>query len=293
MWRGKMRDGRGMMKVKVYVVSAFCKDNDGGNKAGVVLFNDSLSDADKRAISSELGYAETVFVNECENADFKIEYFTPAEEVPLCGHATIATFAMMQHLNMLDKREYTFETKAGILNISIDDGRVFMEQNKPEYFEILEKAEIEDCFDIDCILDKCPIQIVSTGLRDIIVPIENEQALNGMEPDFDRITEISRRQDVVGMHAFALEGERIICRNFAPLYDISEESATGTANCALVSYLYRHGIVRKDEYTIEQGQSLNSPSEIIVRIFENGGEIERIFVGGYGNFVEEREIGIN
>jgi len=288
------------MKIEVYVVSAFCKDDSGGNKAGVVLFNDGLSETHKKAISGKLGYSETAFVTKSDQADFKLEYFTPSEEVPLCGHATIATFSLMQHLNMLDKTEYTFETKAGILSVDIDNGKVFMEQAKPQYFEVLEKSEVVSCFDIDCISEQYPIQIMSTGLRDIMIPIRDEDALNSMNPDFDAISEISRKHDCVGIHAFVLQGDRIICRNFAPLYDIPEESATGTANCALVSYLYKHEIMRKNVYAIEQGYSLNSPSEITVKlIVENGactgtrtGEISRIFVGGSGCFVEKLEIEI-
>ena len=280
------------MRLKVYVESAFCKNTTGGNKAGVVLFNEELTESHKKAISKKLGYSETAFVTKSGKADFKLEYFTPGSEVPLCGHATIASFALMQRLNMLDKAEYTFETKAGVLSVSIDNGKVFMEQTKPQYLSILAKNELTDCFDIDCIAEQHPIQIVSTGLPDIILPIMDEQTLNAMNPNFKTISEISRKHDVAGIHAFVLQDERIICRNFAPLYDIPEESATGTANCALVSYLHKHNIRRKTEYTIEQGYSLNLPSEITVRLVTEGDEISRIFVGGYGCFVKEMEIEI-
>ena len=278
------------MKVNVYVVSAFCKDNDGGNLAGVVLPVEGLDEMQKLAIANKLGYSETVFVTGSSIADFKLEYFTPVEEVSLCGHATIAAFALMRHLELLDEPTYSFESKVGVLEITIDEGKVFMEQSKPKYFEIIEKAELEKCFDIDSISDQYPIQIVSTGLHDMLVPIKDVEMLMALTPNFEEIAKVSRKYDKTGIHAFVLNGDRIICRNFAPLYDIPEESATGTANCALVSYLYKHGIKRMDEYTIEQGYSLNSPSEITVRITCDNGEISRIFVGGYGCFVEEVEI---
>ena len=282
------------MKVKVYVASAFCKDNGGGNKAGVVLFNEELTEEHKKKIAGILGYSETAFVTQSEHADFKLEYFTPSEEVPLCGHATIATFALMQSLDMLDKAEYTFETKAGVLTVSIEGDRIFMEQTKPQYLDILEKQEVLDCFDIDCISEKYPIQIMSTGLPDIMIPIKDEKALNAMNPNFEAISEISRKRDCVGIHAFALDGDRIICRNFAPIYDIPEESATGTSNCALASYLHKHKIMCKDVYMIEQGYSLNSPSEITVKLEldADAGEIARVFVGGKGVVLEEMEISI-
>ena len=77
--------------VEVYVASAFSKDGAGGNKAGVVLERPELAAAEKMAIAKELGYSETAFVCRSSAADFSLEYFTPTEEVPLCGHATIGT----------------------------------------------------------------------------------------------------------------------------------------------------------------------------------------------------------
>ena len=278
------------MKTKVYVVSAFCKNYSGGNLAGVVLSAEGLDVAQKIAIAKKLGYSETAFVTKSNVADFKLEYFTPAEEVPLCGHATIATFALMQYLEMLSKSTYTFEAKVGILAIIIDEGKIFMEQSQPQYSEIIKKNELASCFEVDYIYDEYPLQIVSTGLPDLIVPIKDEQMLTALTPNFEEITKISRKYDIIGIHAFALQENRIICRNFAPLYDIPEESATGTANCALVSYLYKHEIKRMEEYKIEQGYSLNLPSEITVRINCTDNEISRIFVGGYGCFMEELEI---
>ena len=82
---------------KVYVASAFCKDKKGGNKAGVVFDDNILSDDDKKNIAKQLGYAETAFISKSDKADYCIRYFTPAEEVPLCGHATIASFGVLQH----------------------------------------------------------------------------------------------------------------------------------------------------------------------------------------------------
>ncbi|EAC8892172.1 PhzF family phenazine biosynthesis protein, partial [Listeria monocytogenes] len=86
------------MNLSVYVASAFSKNNKGGNKAGVVLNEPTLATAQKMAIAKQLGYAETAFLTESNCADYKLEYFTPKEEVDLCGHATIGTFAILMHL---------------------------------------------------------------------------------------------------------------------------------------------------------------------------------------------------
>lgn len=279
--------------IKIYVTSAFSKNNAGGNKAGVVLGHPELTDAEKMRISNHLGYSETAFVTESSKADFKLEFFTPTEEVPLCGHATIATFATLRLLGKLDKRDCTIETKAGIFEISVDDdGLVMMEQGKPQYFDLLSSEEAAPSLGCEFTGTDRPIQIISTGLKDIILPVKNEQELDALQPDFGVMTQFSREKNVVGFHAFTVPDEHsgidAVCRNFAPLYGIDEESATGTASCALAGYLFRYGR-RKETYVFEQGYTMNLPSRIIVKTLSSGEEIERIFVGGYGYLVEEKE----
>jgi len=282
--------------VDVYVASAFSKDNVGGNKAGLVFDRPDLSSVQKMAIAKKLGYAETAFITSSSVADFCLEYFTPTEEVPLCGHATIGTFAILNLLNKLSKNNYTIETKSGVLSIKVDsDGMVFMEQNTPTFFNELSLDLFNDCLDVNSINDKLPIQIVSTGLRDIMVPIKSTKYLQQLDPNFNVMTELSKEQNVIGVHAFALEeGEgnlTAICRNFAPLYDIDEESATGTSNCALACYLFKY-VEKKSQYIFEQGYNLNSPSRIVVNLKTHDDMIDAVFVGGYGYLVEKKSLSV-
>ena len=282
--------------VDVYVASAFSKDNVGGNKAGLVFDRPDLSSVQKMAIAKKLGYAETAFITSSSVADFCLEYFTPTEEVPLCGHATIGTFAILNLLNKLSKNNYTIETKSGVLSIKVDsDGMVFMEQNTPTFFNELSLDLFNDCLDVNSINDKLPIQIVSTGLRDIMMPIKSTKYLQQLDPNFNIMTELSKEQNVIGVHAFALEeGEgnlTAICRNFAPLYDIDEESATGTSNCALACYLFKY-VEKKSQYIFEQGYNLNSPSRIIVNLKTHNDMVDAVFVGGYGYLVEKKSLSV-
>jgi len=279
--------------IKVYVASAFCKDGDGGNKAGVVLYENTLTTDNKKNIAKQLGYAETAFVTESNCADFKIEYFTPAEEVPLCGHATIASFGILKYLNKLDKINYTIETKSGILNVNLDNEQIFMEQNTPTFYEEIDYEEIKDSFDIDCIDTSRPIRIVSTGLKDILIPIKNEILLNELKPNFQYIKNISKKYDVIGIHLYTFDKNRIMCRNFAPLYDVDEESATGTSNCALAGLLFMKMNLKNSIYTFEQGYSLNSPSSIVVKIDSHDNKnIDKIYVGGNSRFTKIVEVSL-
>lgn len=271
--------------VEVYVVSAFSKGNQGGNKAGVVLDCRSLTPADMAAIAKNLGYSETAFLIKSNIADFKIRYFTPAEEVPLCGHATIATFSLLHSLGKLDKDAYTIETIAGTLNIRIEkDGMIFMEQNHPTYFETLKPEIFAECFENRFIDTALPIQIVSTGLKDVMLPVISKDHLEKLNPQFINMANLCRKLDVVGIHAFALTNNAdttAICRNFAPLYGINEESATGTSNCALACYLFKH-YKQQSQYVFEQGFNLGSASRLIVNIAQHDSTIDTVSVGGYG-----------
>lgn len=279
--------------VHVYVASAFSKDNKGGNKAGVVLDRPDLVPEQKMAIAKELGYSETAFVTESEVADFKLEYFTPTDEVPLCGHATIATFSVLFLLGKLGKSDYLIETKAGILRMKVDeDGKVFMEQNCPEYYEILSVEELGECVEGAIIDASMPIQSVSTGLKDIILPITSVKELGNAEFNMDAISKLSQENNAVGIHAFSFaENAEVtaVCRNFAPLFGIDEESATGTASCALASYLFKYH-EKKTQYIFEQGYSLGQPSRIVVNLSNEDDEIKEIFVGGYGYMVCEKDL---
>ena len=202
--------------IQVYITSAFSKNNCGGNKAGVVIKNYNLNKNKKIKLSKRLGFSETAFITKSDKADFKIEYYTPTEEVNLCGHATIATFITLNSLKKLNRQNYKIETNAGILDIIIDKNTVYMEQNKPKFYDILGKEIFKDCLDIDYIDETFPIQIVSTGLKDIILPIKDTKSLNKIKVNLKNLSRLSDKLGVIGLHAFSFADTTVdaICRNF-------------------------------------------------------------------------------
>lgn len=277
------------MKVNVYQLNSFAKTNEGGNPAGVVLDADSLSEKQMGKIAAILGFSETAYVMQSGIADFRVRFFTPKEEVDLCGHATIAAFYTMSYLGLLKPGKYKQETKAGILGIEIkEDHSVMMNQSAPAFSEIIKKNELADSLNIDAshMLEDLPAQIVSTGLRDILIPVKSMEILNAMKPDMEKIKIISQKYGVVGYHVFTLEslyGANANCRNFAPLYEIPEESATGTSNGALGCYLYHYGKInagQESSIVFEQGYTMKRPSEILVSLAVKENEIHEVRVGG-------------
>lgn len=270
--------------VKVYKMSAFSEGDKGGNPAGVVIDADLLTEIEMQTIAYEVGYSETAFVSSSKKADFKVRFFTPVNEVDLCGHATIATFNLLRDLGIITVGQYTQETKAGVLNVYVDKNEVLMEQTKPIFSELLEPKEIEACFDHIELDSQLPIQVVSTGLRDIFVPVKSLDNLMKLKPKLEVIADLSRQYDSSGLHLFCLEtfnNHEANARNFAPLFGIDEESATGTSNGALSSYLMKY---RKDffdgNFVIEQGYSMDMPSRITAKIVVENSEITTVLVGG-------------
>ena len=275
--------------IKVYTLNAFTDDVSGGNPAGVVLEADNLSKNQMQDMAKKVGFSETAFVMKSDVADFRVRFFTPSNEVDLCGHATIATFKLLLLTERIHTGTYKQETLAGILSVeALADGGILMEQSIPEYCDILSPEEIAKSLglDVDELEDSLPIQVVSTGLKDIIVPVKSLDALKKIRPDFEAITDLSRRYDSVGYHVFttqSLTGVDCACRNFAPLYDIDEEAATGTASGALSSYLFKYKVLKDKSYTrivFEQGYYMNSPSRILTSLRVENDAITTVYVGG-------------
>lgn len=277
------------MKVKAYKINSFAKSVEGGNPAGVVVNADSLSENDMKKIAGILGLSETAFVMKSDLADFKVRFFTPTEEVDLCGHATIGTFSTLLSEGYIKPGNYTQETKAGVLNVEVkEDLSIMMNQTPPNFYEVIDKSEIADSLNIsiDEIHEKLPVQIVSTGLRDILIPIKNIDVLNSINPDFNKVTQISRKYNTIGYHIFSLDvlySANAHCRNLAPLCGIPEESATGTSNGALACYLFKYNKINSanfEDIVFEQGYSMKKPSEILVSLNVEENEVLEVKVGG-------------
>lgn len=272
--------------MKFQIVDAFTRQVFGGNPAGVVLLpegTDFPSDEIMQKTAAELRYSETAFIKPLDEKRFQIRYFTPAAEVELCGHATIGSFHALHTMGLVaEGSTYIDETLSGTLEIVVEKDAILMDMAKPQAFEYLDTPEQLDKLyrimglssDGQGIVSEHPErtllpQKVSTGLTDILMPVADEAALEQIAPDFPALTELSRKYNVVGVHAFTVNtvDGRIHARNFAPLYDIDEEAATGTSNGALIYYLYQNGLAQSDQvYTVVQGEKMSRPSIISAQV---------------------------
>lgn len=277
--------------MKLYIVDAFTTQRFSGNQAGVALLNTEepeLTDAFCQALAAELKHSETAFVRPIGPDSFRLRYFTPEGEVDLCGHATIAAFTTLREAGGLAPGTYRASTLAGELSIQVSDQAVWMDMAPPvegRSFSPEETAELYAAYGLstaDCPEGFAPM-VVSTGLQDILLPVSSMAALEKAEQDERAVTELSKRYGVVGVHMFwpCLNEEAAAhCRNFAPLYAIPEEAATGTSNGALTYYLNRLGkLAAGAENRFVQGEKMGKPSEILSRLTE-GPDGVRVRVGG-------------
>lgn len=290
--------------MKYYVVDAFTSEPFGGNPAGVVLLDEGAGfpeDTFCVKTARELRYSETAFVRRTDAQGFHIRYFTPTAEVDLCGHATIGAFTALRQSGMIGDGDCRLITRSGELRVTVGGGRVVMDMASPSALgEITDEDSLAELYRVMGLersaqsshgLALLP-QLVSTGLPDILLPVWSRGELERIEPDLRALSALSERYGAVGVHAFTLDGDDATChvRNFAPLYGIDEESATGTANGALAYYGFLHGFVAAGEdCRFVQGEKMGRPSVVHARIDSSNG-VCSVRVGGEGAIAAEGKL---
>ena len=310
--------------MKFYIVDAFTEELFGGNPAGVVMLPQGAAFPEVKAmkkVAAELRYSETAFVLPDIEDSFYLRYFTPTEEVDLCGHATIASFHALWDAGMIaEDIDYRALTMAGEIKVRISDGIIMMSMAEPKHIAtISDPLELDRLYDImggeyDASLDLLPM-IISTGLPDIMMPVKSVEELNALQPSMPALAELSKAYGVTGVHAFTISKAEtpdadilINARNFAPLYGIDEEAATGTANGALTHYLHMNKkIGLPATCKIVQGEAMGRPSIITTQLkyssvgayVFDGPSLEsefpmppEIFVGGSARILAKGEINI-
>jgi len=282
------------VQFSAYQIDAFTNENNGGNAAGVLLNAEYLTTSEMQRIATKLGFSETAFVSGDKEVDFHVRFFTPNSEVDFCGHATLAVFSLMFQKKLINAQTYIQRTKAGNLAVTIEpSGYVEMNQALPSFIGEIPLEEIAPTLNVTAdvlLVDNLPIELISTGLPDIMVPVRSGQ-LDKIKPDFAKISALSKKYHAIGYHLFEINprGSAFTanCRNFAPLVDIDEESATGSACGALASYLTKHKVISQNHYVFEQGRALGCSSRILAKIETNKNQIISVKVGGFAKLSQE------
>lgn len=282
--------------MKAILVKAFTRDKNQGNPAGVVLDADNLLDGRMIEISKELGFSESAFVTKSKEANIGIKYFSPLQEVDLCGHATIAAvYALLKKGKIYIGREkskpITVETKVGILSVEVHkNGLIVMSQNEPQFWgDVHNKNEVARLLGLSVqeIVDY-PIQTVSTGVPKLIIGVDSLKTLFKIKPDLEGIKAYCKEHLVKGLYPFTVEtvdeDSDFHARQFNPLVGIDEDPITGVAAGALGAYAVEHKVLDKNNFIIEQGYCMDKGGKMYVEV---DGKVK---VGGYAEIFGEKEI---
>ncbi|MDB5257747.1 MAG: phenazine biosynthesis protein PhzF [Chitinophagaceae bacterium] len=209
----------------IYQVDAFTDQAFKGNPAGVMFVDDTVSESWMQQMAAEMNLSETAYVIPTGDA-FHIRYFTPAVEIPLCGHATLASAYMLYQLGIKKEHEtILFHAKGGDLSISKEGDWISM--NFPTY--PIHKINAPIAFKESLGFD--PLETYSSNYDWIIAVAKSEEDILNCHPDFERM-----KANGLGHVMITAPGEAadFVVRCFAPFAGINEDPVTGSAQCALV-----------------------------------------------------------
>lgn len=296
-----------MAKYPLMQVDAFTDRPLGGNPCAVIFDTENLDDDTMLAIAKEMNLSETSFVRRSQAADFGVRYFTPAEEIPLAGHPTLATaFALVDSGRFAlqgERTTLTLELQVGPLPVEIyapngQVSRIVMTQKKPAFLQTLDPEEVLPAFGLsvrDWWSDG-PVQVVSTGTPQLMIPVRDHAALRRARVDVERYTALREREGFFSPHLFCLGGETALGNTFARHFgvppDSPEDPFTGSASGGMGAYLWRHGLVDSPTFVAEQGHWMGRPGVGIVEVIGTPEDIETVKVGGGAVAVLRGELAI-
>lgn len=283
------------MKILFKQIDAFTKVPFGGNPAGVVLDASGLSSETKVKIAREINASETAFVSHSSVADFRFQFFTPAAEVDMCGHATIATFFAMADEGKLDltKDVFRIETNAGILPVevsSVGGEKIFLLTLATPQFQKIDasKKDVAALLGLqeDDLLDQ-PAMNVYTGIWWTVFGVKKLEKLMTAKPDLKAIEKFSEKFATTGITPFCLETldaqKSYHLRAIAPLVGVVEDPVCGTGNGCVASYIAHNHLVEFQEQIDligEQGMEVNRPGCVYVNVHKTNNQVDRTKIGG-------------
>jgi trans-2,3-dihydro-3-hydroxyanthranilate isomerase len=276
-----------------------------GNPLAVVLDGQGLTGGQMQAIAREMNLSETTFVlpSTAADADVRVRIFTPRLELPFAGHPVVGTAYVLVTEGLLPPRGEQFDIRlelgAGVLPVDVVCAggkvtRVMMTQQSPRFLTVLPLDDVGllarglgiDVRDIQA--TGLPAQLVSTGLPQLMVPVQSLQVLRSVKLELSLLQTLCERYDTHSVYAFSREtvtaSAHVHTRLFAPLAGVPEDPATGSAGGALGAYLVHHRVFGGEQDVIhlenEQGYELGRPSRIFIEVERRGAEISRVRVGG-------------
>jgi PhzF family phenazine biosynthesis protein len=285
--------------IDIYLVDVFTNKIGEGNRAGVVFNADTLTDTQMQDIAAFANVSETAFLSnssDLDSHDLHVRYFTPSREVPICGHATIASHFLRTIKCQLDSMTVMSKTGVGILPVEIqkigNDIKIIMTQYTPKMGEILNPEHEKEALNAlgltqEDLIENLPIQFASTGHGKVVIVIKGINTLHGLKPDFDKLKTLTQKIGHTGYFVLTLNEDgapyKTHGRMFAPSIGINEDPVTGNGNGPAGLYLSHHNVLQfENEFTYFgiQGEAMGKPGVIEVTVFKKKGVVSKVQVAG-------------
>jgi trans-2,3-dihydro-3-hydroxyanthranilate isomerase len=284
-----------MSSIGFYIVDVFAPHRYSGNQLAVFTDAAHLKTDQMQQIAREINFSESSFIltdPEQIKTSYPVRIFTPAAELPFAGHPTLGTAYILQSQILKQSiANVILDLPVGPIDVRIDyennqADRLWMRHNFPTFGPEFSPVTIALTLGLDPgdIADRFPIQIVSTGLPFIMVPLQGVAALQKIKLDRDRYDALVADTDAKGIFVFCDETRsplnQFSARMFAPSWGIPEDPATGSGNGCLAAYLVKHHVVKAPlSIAVEQGYDMGRPSLIYLDAVPSpGGTV--IQVGG-------------
>lgn len=255
------------MPVPCLQIDAFADRPYTGNPAAVCLLDDARDAAWMQAVAAEMNLSETAFVRPADG-DFELRWFTPAVEVDLCGHATLAAAHALWSEGVVDSGDdIRFHTRSGVLTAVRQGDLVELDfPATPPVAGELDEAQVRELGDV---LGVDPRQVRRSAF-DLLVEVGSARVLRAARPDFGRLAELDHRGVIVTCRSDDPRFD-FLSRFFAPAVGVNEDPVTGSAHCCLGPYWSER--LGKAEMTAFQASGRGG----VVRVRVSG---ERVVLGG-------------
>ena len=272
------------MDHRFFTLDVFTTTRFQGNPIAVITDGDGLSRDQMLAIAREMNLSETVFVQKPtdDRALARLRIFTTKEELKLAGHPVIGTWFLLAELGVVPAQEggvhVLQQTGAGILPVEIrfKDGRpqrVTMTQKEASFkASSIDKRKLAAALGLTAkdLHPKLPLEFVSTGIFNLMVPLRNRAALAKIQMNIVEMAPLLGKQGALA-YCFAVGSNHCVYARGMMPWELYEDAATGSAAGSLGVYLVKHGLAGPDHTLhIAQGVEMGRPSEIEVEVSQNG-----------------------
>ncbi len=296
------------MRRRFVTCDVFTDTRFGGNPLAVVLDAEGLDGARMQQVAREFNYSETTFVLPAEQGhDRRVRIFTPSREVPFAGHPNVGTAFVLASLGEFgpldDPLTVTFEEVSGLVPVSVqrvDGGRIWCELKAPETLSLgpeLPIAAVAEAVGLapqDISTDRHRPRVASVGLEFVVAELADRSALERARPDEAALRRlVALGASTPDIHLYVAvedpaDGFDLRTRMFAPFDGVTEDPATGSANCALAGLLASLDDTDGGRsWRIAQGVEMGRPSVLEARAQRAGGELAGVWIGGQSVLVSE------